>query len=250
MARHEARKTRTHDHRAANRRESHDGGGRNTIFEVLKRDHSRVSHLIDQLQETSAEAVRTREDLFRRLRDELDAHSRAEEMVLYACLKRTGPAHDLVLQSSEQHHVVTVLLGELDAMPKAHERWSAKLAVLGEAVRSHIAQEEDELFAAARSIVDSETAHSLGTEMARLKEAWLEIERQSPILAAALRGMTQIAERLPFGGMISATVENPRPIVRLLSAAQRVMPRRRVPRLLLRTATWPITAPLARVMSR
>jgi hemerythrin-like domain-containing protein len=251
MAKHEAKRSRNNTHAPSDRRNGREErGGRSTIFDVLKHDHTRISHLIDQLEETSSEALRTREDLFRRLRDELDAHSRAEELVLYSRLKRTGPAHDLVMRSVEQHHVVTVLLGELDAMPKTHERWLAKLAVLADGVRTHVELEEDELFGATSGLIDRETAHTLGIEMARLKEGWLELERRSPTVAAALRGITQIAERLPFGGMIAAAVERPRPFVRLLSVVQSIVPRGPLPRLVFRTATWPITAPLARAISR
>ncbi len=250
MARHNGqRRSAAHVRRAAN---GTGHASRHTIYEVLRRDHAGITRLLEEVETTSDETIRTRENLFRRLRDQLDAHSRAEETVLYSQLKPAGPTRERVLQSIEEHHLVTVLLGELDAMPKTHERWIPKLRLLRDAVHHHVELEESELFAQAQEIIDDETARSLGAEMLRQKEAWLEIDHRSPAVAGLIRGVTQIAERLPFGGgMVAVTVNsNPRTMMQLLEAVQMLTPQRGVTGAVYRALTWPVTAPMSMLGGR
>jgi hypothetical protein len=227
---------------------------RGGIFDVLRRDHARVVQLLDDLEETSDDATATREDLFRRLRDELDFHSRAEEAVVYSQFQRIGPTRQRVLDSIEEHHVVTVMLGELDAMAKDHERWLAKLRVLGDAVRRHVEQEEQELFLQMAQMLDAEQTREAGSEFSRQKQAWQELARRSPGAAAMIRGVTQIAERVPYGpDMIASTVQShPEMITRLVARLQRWLPDRRrgVFGFLYQTATLPVRLPLALIGAR
>jgi len=250
MARNRAQK-RTSAHNGRSGR-SNGHPPRSTIYEVLRRDHGRINQLLEEVEATSEDAIRTREDLFRALRDQLDYHSRAEETVVYSQLKPAGPTRQRVLDSIEEHHVVTVLLGELDAMPKNHERWIPKLRLLRDAVHRHVELEERELFAQAREIIDDDEARRLGQEMIRQKEAWLEIQHRSPATAGLIRGVTQVAERLPFGGgMVAMTVNsNPRTMMRLLEAVRSVTPRRGLGGVLYRAVTWPVTAPVSMMVGR
>jgi hypothetical protein len=117
-------------------------------------------------------------------------------------------------------------------------------------VLRHVEDEEQKLFEAARELLDAETARELGTTMARQREAWLELERRNPGAAGMVRGLTQVVERLPFGGAIAAAVQrNPRMLVRVASAARLLRPDT-IPRFIVRTVTRPLRAPLSLVMSR
>lgn len=239
------------DREKSRRNHQHHTSGQKAgaIFDVLKRDHRRIVQLIEELEETSDDALQTRTDMFRRLRDQLDFHSRAEESVVYSRLKSAAPTRDRILESIEEHHVVTILLGELDAMPKNHERWLGKLRVMAAEVRRHVEQEETVLFAEAQRVLDDETAGNMGVDMTRQKEAWLELARQSPTLAGVVRGMTQVAERLPLGaGMVAASVEgNPETVTRWLTRIRWFVPNRRrgVFGMMYRIATLPISLPLS-----
>jgi hemerythrin-like domain-containing protein len=224
---------------------------RGSVYDVLHRDHNRVQQLIAELEDTSADAVQSRENLFLRLRDELDFHSRAEESVVYSHLKSVAPTHERVLESIEEHRIVALLLGELEAMPKNHERWIAKLRVLRENVRTHIAEEEQQLFPAMQRILDSDQARTMGTEVARQKEAWMQVERVSPAIAGMVRGITQVAERLPYGaGMVATAVQNnPQMVNRAATAVASITPNRRrgVFGMWYRMMLLPVRVPLALV---
>ena len=56
-------------------------------FDILKEDHQKVSSLFEKLEPTTERAVKTREELFTKLKTELDAHSQIEETILYPVLK-------------------------------------------------------------------------------------------------------------------------------------------------------------------
>lgn len=241
---------------------AHNGGGHRTppqpesksgIFAVLRRDHQRIDELMSELEETSDEAIKTREELFRRLRDQLDFHSRSEESVFYARLRETSE-RGRILSSIEEHHLVTMLLGELDAMPKDHERWHPKLQLLRQNVQLHIEKEENEIFAEARELIDRHEEERLGAEMTRMEEAWLELGRRSPAAAGVVRGLTQIAERLPYGaGAVATMVQASPSAVGRLSAAVDVIAPPRSMGLLRRVshiALIPISLPLALVTGR
>jgi hypothetical protein len=53
-----------------------------TIFELLQADHEKVASIFEQLEPTTERGVKSREELFGRLKMELDAHAEVEEMIL------------------------------------------------------------------------------------------------------------------------------------------------------------------------
>ncbi len=244
------RSTRTHETGNGAAQGAH-GLPRGSIYEVLQRDHQQINRLFDELAESEGRSLPAREDLFLRLRNQIDFHSRAEESTFYSQLKPLAPTRLRTLESVEEHHVGTMLLGELDAMPKDHPRWLPKLGVLREIMRWHIDQEEHELFPAADAILDQQQARQIAHEFLQQKDAWMELQRRSPAAAGVVRGLTQAAERLPFGGGMVATMVNgnPEAVTRVVSGAQRVLPRRprRMVGRLMRAAAWPVTLPLALV---
>ncbi len=143
------------------------------IFEILKRDHEKVLSIFEELDEASGEVSRkqdARQDkLFTRLKQELEVHLEGEEAVFYAELREEEDTRVLVLESYEEHHVVRVLLSELAGMPK-DEYWIAKLSVLRENVKHHIAKEEDDVFEEAREVLSDEQAGDMGKRMAEFKK--------------------------------------------------------------------------------
>ncbi|HEX8491923.1 MAG TPA: hemerythrin domain-containing protein [Pyrinomonadaceae bacterium] len=139
-------------------------------FELLKKDHEKVSGIFEKLDKTTERGVKTREELFTQLKTELDIHSQIEEQMLYPILKEAKETHDITLEAIEEHNVVKQLLAELEALPKDDETWGAKLTVLKENVEHHVEEEEDEMFKDAREVLNSEQLEELGTRMQEAKE--------------------------------------------------------------------------------
>jgi iron-sulfur cluster repair protein YtfE (RIC family) len=140
-------------------------------FELLKQDHEKVSGIFEKLEPTTENAVKTREELFTRLKNELDVHARIEEQIFYPAIKDAQETHDITLEAFEEHRVVKRLLSELEAMPVKDERWGAKLKVLKENVEHHVEEEEDEMFKSARKVLSQEQVEELGARMEAAKKA-------------------------------------------------------------------------------
>ncbi|HEX8174990.1 MAG TPA: hemerythrin domain-containing protein [Pyrinomonadaceae bacterium] len=139
-------------------------------FELLKKDHQKVSEMFKQLEETTERAVKTREELFGKLKQELDIHARIEETIFYPAIKEAEETHEITLEAIEEHNVVKRLLSELDSMPVDDERWTAKLTVLKENVEHHVEEEEGEMFKDARKVLSTEQVEELGTRMETAKQ--------------------------------------------------------------------------------
>jgi iron-sulfur cluster repair protein YtfE (RIC family) len=146
---------------------------------LLKTDHEKVSGIFEKLEETTERAEKTREELFTKLKQELDIHSHIEEKIFYPVLKKSEETRDITMEGIQEHHVVKVLLGELDAMGVGSETWTAKLKVLKENVEHHVEEEEDDMFKKAREVLSKEQLEELGALMEQEKQ------QQKALIASA-----------------------------------------------------------------
>ncbi len=139
---------------------------------LLKEDHEKVKKLLEQIESTTERGVKTREELFGKIRTEMEVHESIEEEIFYPALKEHAKAKELVLEGYEEHNVVDRLMGELQELPFDDERWGAKLKVMKENIEHHIEEEEDEMFEKARDVLGKDELEQLGERMAaRKKEA-------------------------------------------------------------------------------
>lgn len=143
-------------------------------FELLKNDHQKVSGLLEKLDQTTERAVKTRDETFAKLKDELEAHSHVEETIFYPAIRGESKPHDITLQAYEEHHVVKILLDELSEIPVDSEQWTAKFTVLKTSVEKHVKEEEGELFKAARAAFSKEQLDELGAQMEAEKRRQLD----------------------------------------------------------------------------
>jgi hemerythrin superfamily protein len=138
-------------------------------FQLLKEDHQKVSGLFQQLEPTTERAEKTRTELFTKLNEELSIHAQIEETIFYPAIKQAAETREIVLEGFEEHHVVKMLLKELEAMPVDTEEWAAKLKVLQENVEHHVEEEEGEMFPKSREVLSEDEINQLGTRMEELK---------------------------------------------------------------------------------
>ena len=132
---------------------------------MLKADHDKVKQLLTQLEDTTERAVKTRGELFATIKGELTLHEIVEEEIFYPELKAHPKAKDIVLEGFQEHHVVDLLMGELEALDVADETWGAKAKVMTENIEHHIEEEEGEMFKTARSVFDRAELEELGERM-------------------------------------------------------------------------------------
>jgi len=132
---------------------------------LLKTDHDKVKGLLAELETTTERGVKTRTELFATIKGELTIHEIIEEEIFYPELKAHPKAKDIVLEGYEEHHVVDLLMGELEALPVDDETWGPKALVMKENIEHHIEEEEGEMFKTARSVFDTAELEDLGARM-------------------------------------------------------------------------------------
>ena len=143
---------------------------------MLTEDHRAVKKLLSELETTTERGVKTREELFTRIKADLTVHEIIEEEIFYPALKKHPKAKDIVLEGYEEHNVVDTLMSELSALPFDHETWGAKAKVMQENIEHHIEEEEGEMFKKARQVFDDAELEELGERMARRR---VSAERES-----------------------------------------------------------------------
>ena len=132
---------------------------------MLKTDHDKVKKLLTELESTTERGVKTRAELFSTIKGELTVHEIIEEEIFYPALKSHPKAKDIVLEGYEEHHVVDLLMSELEELDVSDETWGAKAIVMKENIEHHIEEEEGEMFRQARQVFDAAELDDLGRRM-------------------------------------------------------------------------------------
>jgi hypothetical protein len=138
---------------------------------LLKTDHDKVKRLLNELESTTERGVKTRSELFATIKGELTLHEIVEEEIFYPELKAHPKAKDIVLEGFQEHHVVDLLMGELEALDVADETWGAKALVMKENIEHHIEEEEGEMFRTARQVFEAAELDDLGSRMEARKQS-------------------------------------------------------------------------------
>ncbi len=136
---------------------------------MLEEDHAKMRKLLDELESTTERGVKTRTELFATIKGELTVHEIIEEEIFYPELKAHPKAKEIVLEGYEEHHVVDLVMKELEETPVEDESWGAKAKVMKENVEHHMEEEEGEMFKQARSVFDRAELEDLGERMAARK---------------------------------------------------------------------------------
>ncbi len=139
-------------------------------LQLLKNDHDKVKKLLHEGESTTERGVKTRQDLFARIKHELQIHEAIEEEIFYPALKQHAEAKAIVLEAYEEHNVVDAILSELERTPVDDQTWGAKFTVMTENLEHHIEEEESEMFQQARQAFSREELQALGERMERRKQ--------------------------------------------------------------------------------
>jgi hypothetical protein len=146
-------------------RERRDRDDERDIFTLIKADHERLRELFKRIGCTTEREPENRAELFSQLRDELSAHSHAEQETLYEALLERVKDRESILEAYEEHGVADMLLADIETCEPDDERWLAKVTVLKEMVEHHVQEEEDELFKQARKVLSNQEAIALADAM-------------------------------------------------------------------------------------
>ena len=137
---------------------------------LLKEDHQKVKKMLAELDSTTERGVKTREELFTKIKQELVVHEAIEEEIFYPALKEHPKTKEIALEGYEEHHVVDTVMAEIEGVAYDDEKWGAKFTVMKENLEHHIEEEEGEMFKQARQVFDQDELTQLGESMKARKE--------------------------------------------------------------------------------
>jgi hypothetical protein len=137
---------------------------------LLKEDHLKVKKMLAELESTTERGVKTREELFTKVKQELVVHEAIEEEIFYPALKEHPKTKEIALEGYEEHHVVDTVMAEIEGVAYDDEKWGAKFTVMKENLEHHIEEEEGEMFKQAKQVFDQDELTQLGDSMKARKE--------------------------------------------------------------------------------
>ncbi|MBV8399222.1 MAG: hemerythrin domain-containing protein [Acetobacteraceae bacterium] len=137
-------------------------------LDLLEQDHRQVEELFAQYDELKEENA-SKEELAQKICLALEVHAQIEEEVFYPKARKATKDNELINESLVEHATVKNLISEIEEMDAEDELYDAKVRVLGEMVKHHIHEEEQELFPEVEAAeIDLE---ALGKEISERKEA-------------------------------------------------------------------------------
>src|SRR6516164_8263613 len=137
-----------------------------TPMQLLKQDHRTVKELFNEYGKLEPADRDGREQLFRKINEELTIHSELEERLFYPAVRevQTDEAQDIVSEAIEEHRIVKTLLEELSDLVPGQPPFEAKMKVLRDTVLQHVEEEEKEMFAQAK-LLPKEVLETLQIEI-------------------------------------------------------------------------------------
>jgi Hemerythrin HHE cation binding domain. len=147
---------------------------------LLKADHKKVKGLLEELEQTTERGAKKRKKLLDQIENELRAHTNIEETIFYPAFRdavKKKEDREMYFEALEEHHVVKMVLPDIQGTDPTSEPFAAKAKVLKELVTHHAKEEEKEMFPEAKKVLDKEELIALGARMAAKKKELLSKKR-------------------------------------------------------------------------
>jgi hemerythrin superfamily protein len=117
--------------------------------QLLKQDHRNVEALVAAFEDADDDEVSS---LAENICNMLRVHAQIEEEILYPAAKEAlsedEEEAELVSEAEVEHASAKELIAKIEGMTPDHEAFKATVKVLGEYVKHHVKEEENELFPA------------------------------------------------------------------------------------------------------
>lgn len=133
------------------------------VFTTLKREHKEIRGLMQKAEKDPAR--------FAEFTTALSGHTHAEEKTLYKQLENEKQMREMILEGYEEHHVVELVVQEMQKQQAGGEQWQAKFKVMQENLEHHIEEEESDMFPAAEKVMGRSRAMEMAEEYERAEAA-------------------------------------------------------------------------------
>ena len=136
-----------------------------SAIELLEHDHREVEAYFEEFEELEDEAAKG--ELAQKICMALTVHTQIEEEIFYPAARKAIDDADLLDEAVVEHAGAKNLIAEIEDMEPGEDLFDAKVKVLGEMIRHHVEEEQDELFPEVESS-DMDT-DAVGAQMAKRK---------------------------------------------------------------------------------
>jgi hemerythrin superfamily protein len=143
-------------------------------IELLEADHRNVESLFEQYEGEKEGDEETRRAIAQRICGELTAHAQVEEEIFYPWLRDNLDEDDLEMleEAYVEHASAKDLIAQIEAAGEVDAAFDARVKVLGEYIKHHVKEEENEIFEEVRDM--KEELDELGQEMSARKAELME----------------------------------------------------------------------------
>jgi hemerythrin-like domain-containing protein len=142
-------------------------------LEMLIADHRKVSMMFDQYEDEKEDSGEDQKrELAQRICMELKVHTQVEEELFYPWARENLEEEDLIEEATVEHQSAKDLIAQIEGAGEIDETFDAKVKVLGEYIKHHVNEEENEMFPQLRG--EQEALDELGQEMTARKVELME----------------------------------------------------------------------------
>lgn len=143
------------------------------VIEILEHDHREVEEMFAELESlrgaSTDEARARRKDLAEQVTIELVRHSVAEEVLVYPKVEKKVSAEE-VEHAREEHAEAEETMHRLEKLDPDDPAFDDELATLMKEIRHHIEDEEGQMFAHMREVLDEDELRTLGARVEAFKK--------------------------------------------------------------------------------
>ena len=136
-------------------------------IQLLTQDHKAVQELFDKFEKTRSEDKKA--EIAAQVCEELTIHAQIEEEIFYPAAREAIKDTDLLDEATVEHQSAKDLIAQIEEEGPDGELFEAKVKVLGEYIKHHVKEEQNELFPEVRKAKDLDL-DALGEQLQARKE--------------------------------------------------------------------------------
>src|SRR3954452_11055193 len=143
------------------------------VIEILEQDHREVEEMFRELEglrgASTDDARSRRKELTEQVTIELVRHSVAEEVLVYPKVEAKVSKEEAE-HAREEHAEAEETLQRLEKLDADDPAFDDELATLMKEIRHHIEDEEEQMFAHMRQVIDADELRTLGARVEAFKK--------------------------------------------------------------------------------
>jgi hemerythrin superfamily protein len=115
-----------------------------SALELLEQDHREVEDYFDEYEALEDDGEKG--ELATKICLALTVHTQIEEEIFYPAARKATKDDDLLDEAAVEHAGAKELISQIESMEPGDDLFDAKVKVLGDQIKHHVKEEEEELF--------------------------------------------------------------------------------------------------------